>query len=507
MLMTSTLTVIFAEDRNLQQEIESRPFLLDEQLETSLITSTGYFDDAALDSFIIATMDQYHIPGLSACIIQDGMVYWSGSYGYSDIERNITVTDSTIFRIASLSKTFTVTALMQLWEDNLFELDDDINNYLPPELQITNPSFPNDAITFRQLLTHTSSIDSDGKLISSLFSLGSDYKTPLDTFLINYFMPRGEYYSWNPYNNWAPGSQREYSNPAISLAGYLVEVIADTPFAEYCQNEIFNPLGMTNSSWFLSGLDTNEVAKPYVFSDGNYQSYPLYGFPIIPAGGLMSNIPDLSRYLNAYMLMGAIDGVRILDSTTIDLITTEQIPRIASGQGLIWWIYELFRPNVGMKTYCGHTGSLPGYHAGMDYQLDNGSQYGVIIITNGNSSQGRDIIWDNLYIYGLLGRLEVADEKSAMPAEFALHQNYPNPFNPSTTLSYGLPYGSGVSLIVYNLLGREVVRLVDGYREPGYHEVQWNGRNHDGIELPSGIYIARLMTPGYSKSIKMVLLK
>jgi hypothetical protein len=96
---------------------------------------------------------------------------------------------------------------------------------------------------------------------------------------------------------------------------------------------------------------------------------------------------------------------------------------------------------------------------------------------------------------------------SRLPNLFKLHPAYPNPFNPATTIRYDLPHASEVSLIVYDLLGREVARLMDGYREPGYHQAQWDGHAKTGRSLPSGIYIARLTTPEYSKSIKMVLLK
>ncbi|UCH61640.1 MAG: cadherin-like domain-containing protein, partial [Fidelibacterota bacterium] len=107
------------------------------------------------------------------------------------------------------------------------------------------------------------------------------------------------------------------------------------------------------------------------------------------------------------------------------------------------------------------------------------------------------------------------DPLAMIPQEYALHQNYPNPFNPVSTIRYELPQASEVSLVVYDILGREVTKLVDGYLEQGYHQVQWDGRNSSGRELPSGIYIARLVIPpvagqkawGYSKSIKMVLLK
>lgn len=98
-------------------------------------------------------------------------------------------------------------------------------------------------------------------------------------------------------------------------------------------------------------------------------------------------------------------------------------------------------------------------------------------------------------------------EGSVYPETYRLYQNYPNPFNLVTTFRYDLPKGSDVSLVVYDILGLEVARLVDGYMEPGYHHIQWAGKNQSGRSVPSGIYIGRLVTPEYTKSIKMVLLK
>jgi hypothetical protein len=99
------------------------------------------------------------------------------------------------------------------------------------------------------------------------------------------------------------------------------------------------------------------------------------------------------------------------------------------------------------------------------------------------------------------------DQLAGIPEEFALSQNYPNPFNPSTAIRFDLPIATDVHLVIYNLLGREVVRLVDNRMEPAYHQVIWNGRDAQGRDVPTGIYIARLVTPEFSKSIKMVLLK
>ncbi|MBA7565496.1 hypothetical protein ES708_07180 [subsurface metagenome] len=94
-----------------------------------------------------------------------------------------------------------------------------------------------------------------------------------------------------------------------------------------------------------------------------------------------------------------------------------------------------------------------------------------------------------------------------LPEDFALHQNHPNPFNPSTTLRFDLPEASDVTLLVYDLLGREVIRLVEGRLEPGYQQIIWNGRDRLGRDVPSGIYIVRMVTPKYVKSVKMVMLK
>ncbi len=91
--------------------------------------------------------------------------------------------------------------------------------------------------------------------------------------------------------------------------------------------------------------------------------------------------------------------------------------------------------------------------------------------------------------------------------DFALHQNYPNPFNPSTTIRFDLPEAAEIHLVVYDLMGREVIHLVDGCRETGYHQLVWNGRDARGREVPTGLYIARMVTPTYTRSIKLVLLR
>lgn len=110
----------------------------------------------AIDTFLQNYMFTHHIPGMSACIIKNGKVAWAKAYGLADIANNKPVTTNTIFMIESVSKIITADALMNVWENGTFNLNDSINSVLP--WNVHNPWFPNVPITFSQLLTHTSSI-------------------------------------------------------------------------------------------------------------------------------------------------------------------------------------------------------------------------------------------------------------------------------------------------------------------------------------------------------------
>ncbi len=102
--------------------------------------------------------------------------------------------------------------------------------------------------------------------------------------------------------------------------------------------------------------------------------------------------------------------------------------------------------------------------------------------------------------------LSVSDQ-DALPTVFALRQNYPNPFNPSTTIRFDVPEATELTVVIYDLLGRQVVTLVEGVLQPGYHRVSWNGKAADGSDVPTGVYIARMTSPTFTRSIKLILLK
>jgi CubicO group peptidase (beta-lactamase class C family) len=173
------------------------------------INSLNSYSTLDLDEFIIRFMDNNHIPGLSAAIVKRGRFLWNGAYGWGVLNSR-PVKNSTIFWLASISKTITATALMQLYDQGLFELDDNINDYL--SFQVINPLHPDVDITFFMLLTHTSGIIDNDDFIWKIFGT-SEWIVPLGEFLENYLTPDGQYYSINNFEG-KPGSSFEYSNVA-----------------------------------------------------------------------------------------------------------------------------------------------------------------------------------------------------------------------------------------------------------------------------------------------------
>lgn len=369
----------------------------------TIIFSTSYsqYTSAELDSFIVAKMEQYHFPGLQACIVSDGQIIWKGAFGYADIGKNRLVSDSTLFYLASISKTFVATALMQLWEQGLFELDDDINNYLP--FQVRNPNHPDTPITFRLLLTHTSSIYDNWDILESLRVWNRDSPIALGTLLTNYLVSGGSYYSLSNFLTWVPGSNWNYTNVGAALLGYLVQRISNTSLEQYCQDSIFVPLGMYEASWFLANLNSNHIAMPYHYDGSGYIQYGQSGEPFYPAGQLRTSALQLVRYMTAYMQKGQFGGIRILDSTTVDLMTSIHHSTIYDyWQGLYWFIGRFDVPYVGPKIMRGHNGGSHGARTFMAYKQESGESVGAIVFANGESDDGIFDIYLELAEYGFL---------------------------------------------------------------------------------------------------------
>ena len=244
----------------------------------SSISTNAMVSNHSIDDFIINTMTDNHLPGLSATIVRNDTVVWTKSYGYANLSQNLTVKNTTLFFLASVSKTIVATALMQLYEQDYFELNDSINDYLP--FNVIHPTFPSTDITFHMLLTHTSSIQDNWAVMPLLVG---DPTIPLGDYLEDYLTPGGAYY--DPTLNFypqQPGHIWGYSNIGIALLGYLVENMYGESFPEYCETHIFEPLDMPETAWFLADLNISNIAVPYAWGGGHYVAYPQYGNSFYP---------------------------------------------------------------------------------------------------------------------------------------------------------------------------------------------------------------------------------
>ena len=326
------------------------------------------------------------VPGLAAAIVKNGRIVCTAAAGMANIEQRMPVTPDTLFMIASVSKTVAATALMQLYEQEEFRLDDDINEHLP--FRIAIPAAPTAPITFRQLLTHTASIKDNTKYINcpgscpygsslgAFVTRGADSPISLADLTEGYLTPGGAYYDRTAnFKPNRPGTASEYSNMGIVVAAYLVELISDTPFDQYCKDHIFAPLGMDKTSWRLAGIDRSVLAMPYDKASSGYVPYGHYGEPDYPDGMMRTSVKELASFLIAYMQDGRSNGRQILKATTVRDMLKRQTP-LDPAQGLTW-----VSQSVDGRTVWGHDGADNG--AGANMWFDPTKDEGVILMTNG----------------------------------------------------------------------------------------------------------------------------
>jgi len=308
-----------------QQKISS------EQLTNAL---TVNLDSLILDSIIIAYKNSQSIPGIATMIIKDNEVIWNKNYGYRNLQNQLPVEDSTFFLMASISKTFVATAIMQLWENGMIDLENNINNYLPAGFTVANPFFPNDTITVKMLMIMTSSLEENWNVLTPLITCG-DSPISLNSFLVDYLTPGGKYYSQSNFKNYPPGQQWNYTSVEYGLLALMVENLTHKTFDEYCRDSIFIPLLMNSSSWFLKGMDANKIATPYEGGPVCQQGWVNY-----PSAFLRTNKLEILNYLLAYLNNGVYNNARILDSATVAFMLSDQLGYPAVGQ-LPWWTFKV----------------------------------------------------------------------------------------------------------------------------------------------------------------------
>ena len=333
------------------------------------------------DRYIKILMRFAHKPSISVCIIKEDTVVWSKGYGLYNIEQNKQATPDTIYLSASISKTVTATALMQLWEQGLFDLDEDVNNYLPFSLR--NPNHPDKPITFRMLLSHRSSLADDNTYWVCLSYVPGDPEIPdyPHPWLMEYLLPNGSAYSPNIWTKNLPGEAYAYANVGYSLIGFLVEIISGEKFDQYCKDHIFEPLEMYNTSFRLKDLNISNIAVPYSYERRNYIPHPHYNMYVMyPAGSMRTSVEELSHFLIAHMNGGIWNNVTILNSSTVEIMHKAHYANDGKEKyGLGWTIQDkIFR-----KKEIGHGGGWPGVHTLMRFRPEDNTA--VILFTNSMS--------------------------------------------------------------------------------------------------------------------------
>ena len=340
--------------------------------------STDHFD-----STIIEAMKASNAPGAAILIICDRQIKYTKGYGLADLQNGRVVTPDTLFTIASISKIVTATALMTLYEQKKFTLDDDINLYLP--FQVRNAYFPDTPITFRMLLSHTSTLK-DSDIFFEYYTL---HKTPalpdspilLEDFLKDYLCSDGKLY--NIKDNFLkakPGTKYVYSNIGFGLLGFLIECISGTRFNDYCKHVIFEPLGMRNTAWYFKDVDLNLMAIPYGYDSALHQPirYGFYSYPTYPDGALKTSVNEFARFLFVFINEGnTIDGKSFLRAETIkEMLTLHKFPGMEQGEAVgLGWHFD------GHVYW--HNGVDPGIST-LTY-FNQGTGQGTIFFSNGNN--------------------------------------------------------------------------------------------------------------------------
>ncbi|MFT7614553.1 MAG: CubicO group peptidase (beta-lactamase class C family) [Parvicellaceae bacterium] len=333
---------------------------------------------SALDIAITDEMNTENLPSVSAVIVKDGEVVWMKSYGFSNVATSELATPQTPYMLASVSKTFTATAVMQCVEDGLIDLDADIDIYLP--FSTRNPAHLSTPITTRMLLTHTSSVQ-DASVVDNYYAYGTDPIISLANVSQQYFAAAGSDFSAANFLAGQPGTVYEYSNMGNALAAYVVEAVTATLFYEYCDANIFDRLCMPNTSWRLSDYDTNDLAKPYKYAASVFTPYQHYTFADYPNGGLRTSVEDLANYLIMYQQNGIFNGDTLLQPSTVSTMLSFQVPAIEATQGISWYQDVFYPDGVTAADFWTHNGGESGVSS--DVVLYPAFNAAVAVITNG----------------------------------------------------------------------------------------------------------------------------
>ena len=298
-------------------------------------------------------VDSSKYAGITTLVMKDGKIVHQERFGSADIKAKIPIEENTIFRIFSMSKPVTAVALMTLYEEGKFQLDDPVAKYIPefkgalvytPDEEGGFTLEPQEnELSIRHLLTHTSGIPygwDQKAYVDSLYRASGvgdwDTTTIGEKMRLLATLPL----------KFQPGTQWEYGL-SIDVAGYLVEVLSGIPLDEYMKTEIFDPLGMDDTGFYVPEDKLDKFAKMYMRAgEGVLRPHTFFGDiyerpqkVFSGGGGLVSTLDDYLTFCRMLLNGGKLNGEKILEESTVELIMTDQLPEGAayneeSGYGL-----------------------------------------------------------------------------------------------------------------------------------------------------------------------------
>jgi CubicO group peptidase (beta-lactamase class C family) len=330
--------------------------------------------EAAVEKSIREIMSQTNVVGVSVAVVKNNKIIYTQSFGLKNIEANTPLTDDCIFRIASISKSFSATSIMQLVESKKLSLEDDASNLLGFTLR--NPKFPDKVITLKMLLSHRSSInDSQG-----YFSLDSINPATNPNYA-------------KCYNNYEPGTGYMYCNLNYNMTGAIIEKYSGERFDQYVKHHVLDPLNIYGG-YCVDSLDKNRFATIYEFNKetGKFINSPNAYAPrseeiadyamgkttpiFSPTGGMKISATDLAKYMIMHMNLGKANGKRIISKRSARLMQTP----LSSDENYGLAILKTDKLIEG-KTLTGHTGSAYGLYSTMFFEPIE--KFGIVVISNG----------------------------------------------------------------------------------------------------------------------------
>ena len=291
---------------------------------------------------------EHELVGATIVVVKDSEILFKKGYGFADLEQRIPVDpDKHLFRIASISKTFTWTAVMQLVEDGKLDLEDDIQKYL--DFQI--PKTFEEPIRLKHLLTHTPGFE--------------DQSVEFSPRKLENLMELGEYLSTHiPARVRKPGIFSSYSNYGSAVAGYIVERVSGIPWADYIQKLILNPLNMTKTNVYQPMREAHQSAhaKGYQYTEGIYKPTDYLFMHQSPAGLISSTADDMAKWMLAHLNLGKLNGVSILETETSSLMQSELFRQHPKDQAVLYGFYRA--DQNGVEVF-GHGGDVNQFHSNL----------------------------------------------------------------------------------------------------------------------------------------------